>query len=72
MTTATKKRLNLEFPLWVVDKFDRLMELSGSTTRTEVIRKSLKLLERVLEHQAAGGKLKLVHEDGSQETLEIL
>ena len=67
-----KKRFNLEFPAYIVKKFDRLMELSGSTTRVEMVRKSLRLLELVLEHQESGGKVILGSKDGSQTTLEIL
>ena len=67
-----KKRLHLELPGRVAEKFDDLMEMSDSTTRTEVIRKGLKLLERVLQHQETGGRLVLIDKDGGQETLEIL
>ena len=67
-----KQRLHLELPSRVVEKFEDLMELSESTTRTEVIRKSLRLFERVLEHQNSGGRLILVDQGGNQETLEIL
>lgn len=48
------------------------MKMSDATTRTEVIHKGLKLLERVLQHQETGGRLVLIDKEGGQETLGIL
>ncbi len=73
MSVRRKKvRLNLELTPRVADSLDRLVELSDSHSRTEVIRRAVTLFSVALTHQTQGGKLSLKHADGSEETLRIL
>lgn len=72
MAKANKVRLNLEFNPLAVENLERMIDQSHSASRTEVIRKALRLLDEVLEHKQNGGKLVFQHADGSQETVRIL
>lgn len=72
MAKTKKVRLNLEFPPIVAENLERMAEQSHSASRTEVIRKAIRLFELVLTHRDAGGKLVLQHQDGTQETVRIL
>ncbi len=72
MARNQRVRLNLEFPPKVANNLERLADLSESSSRTEVIRKALKLFDLVLSHREEGGKLVLEHQDGSQETVQFL
>jgi len=73
MQKKEKIRLNLEFPKKVTDRLDKLVELSDSSTRTEVIKKSLSLFDIILTHiEEKKGKVIMVDENGQQETLRIV
>lgn len=65
-------RLNLEVPALVKEQMERLQERSLSSSLTEVVRKSLALYNLFSDHCEGGGKIKLVHADGSEELLRIL
>ncbi len=69
---AEKVRLNLVFTPAVAGNLERMVEQSHSASRTEVIRKAIRLFDQVLEHHESGGKLVFEHKDGSQETVRIL
>ena len=64
--------LKLEFTPAVADNLERMIESSHSARRTEVIRKAFRLFDMVLGHRDTGGKLVFQHEDGTQETVQIL
>ncbi|MEE8525039.1 MAG: hypothetical protein V3T72_13975 [Thermoanaerobaculia bacterium] len=72
MAKAEKIRLNLEFTPRVAENLERLVDLSESSSRTEVIRKALKLFDLVLSRQAEGSKVLFQDPDGSKETVHIL
>lgn len=72
MAKKERVRLNLEFPPAVAEHLERMIEQSHSASRTEVIRKAIRLFDMVLAHHEEGGKLVFQHEDGTQETIQIL
>ena len=72
MARREKVRLNLEFTPRVAESLERLIELSDSHSRTEVIRKALSLFDVALNHREKGGEFVLKHADGKEETLRIL
>lgn len=67
-----KKRLTLEVPTKTRDQIDDILKRSGAASLTEVIRRAMALYDLVLEHQAAGGKLVLRHEEGGDEVVHII
>ena len=72
MAKHEKVRLNLEFTPKVAENLERMIGQSHSASRTEVIRKAVRLFEMVLDHQEKGGKFVLEHDDGNRETVQIL
>ena len=72
MAKTERVRLNLEFTPNVAANLERMIEQSHSASRTEVIRKAIRLFDLVLAHRQDGGKLVLQHQDGTQETIQIL
>jgi hypothetical protein len=70
--TKEKERLSLEVNPTVKDLLKDLERRSHATSLTEVIRRSLSLLDLVLEHQESGGTLIFRHPDGTDEKLRIL
>jgi len=72
MAKANKVRLNLEFAPVAVENLERMVDQSHSASRTEVIRKALRLFDSFLGHVGDGGKVVFQHADGSQETVKIL
>ena len=72
MAKKERVRLNLEFTPNVVENLERMIEQSHSASRTEVIRKALRLFDMVLLHREDGGKLVFENKDGSQETIRVL
>ncbi len=72
MAKKDRVRLNLEFTPSVAENLERMIEQSHSASRTEVIRKAIRLFDMILGHYGKGGKLVLQHEDGTQETVHML
>lgn len=72
MAKTNKVRMNLEFAPTAVENLERMVEQSHSASRTEVIRKAIRLFDDVLGLQQAGGKLVFQHADGSRETIRVL
>ena len=72
MAKKERVRLNLEFTPRVAENLNRMVDQSHSASRTEVIRKAIRLFDMVLEHCDQGGKLVFKHQDGTQETVQIL
>ena len=72
MAKTERVRLNLEFTPTVAENLERMIEQSHSASRTEVVRKAIRLLDMVLGLYDSGGKLVFQHQDGTQETVQIL
>jgi hypothetical protein len=71
-TSSEKVRLNFEVSQELKDSLVDLQERTNSTSITEVLRKSLALLDMVSAHAERGGSLVLHHKDGRKETVLIL
>lgn len=54
---ADKKRLQLEFEEEAYKKLELLQEKLGATSKSEVIRRALQLLEYALASKGEGGKV---------------
>lgn len=72
MATIKKVRLNLEVPETMRGNLEDLQKRSGSTSLTEVIRRSVALFDLITDHTSKGGELILKNPDGSEEKLRIL
>jgi hypothetical protein len=71
-TAKEKERLSLEVNSTVKELLKDLERRSNATSLTEVVRRSLALLDLVLEHQESGGTIIFRHLDGTDEKLRIL
>ena len=74
MSKVSKKsrfRLNLEFSEQVRDRLERLSEETDSSL-TEVVRRSLAVLELLLDEQKAGSEIISRRDDGDETKLLIL
>lgn len=67
-----KIRLNAELSKQEDQMFTETQNLDGSASRTEMLRKAVRLLQVVREKQKAGGKIVHIDNNGVQETLLIL
>lgn len=73
MSSETRKaRLTLEVPAKTRDQLTDIVERSGASSLTEVIRRALALYDLVLEHNSEKGTLVLRHKDGREEVLRII
>jgi hypothetical protein len=73
MTSEVKKaRLTLEVPAKTRDQLTDIVERSGASSLTEVIRRALALYDLILEHNADDGKLVLRHKNGREEVVRII
>lgn len=69
---SDKKRIRFDLPPAVMRQWANVKTKSQSSTVVGAVRKSVALYELVLDHGAAGGKVVLMHADGTQETLRLL
>jgi hypothetical protein len=67
-----KARLTIEVPAKTRDQLTDIVERSGASSLTEVIRRALALYDLILEHNADDGKLVLRHKNGREEVLRII
>lgn len=65
-------RLNLELTENVVDRLERLRELSEADSRTEVIRRALSVYDLLLEQSNQGATLILRYEDQSEKEVLLI
>ena len=72
MPKKRKQRVQFDMSDRTVETLDRLREDSGATSRAEVIRRSLTLMEVVTELQARDGAVILRANDGREERLVLL
>jgi hypothetical protein len=69
---ARKARLTIEVPAKTRDQLTDIVQRSGASSLTEVIRRALALYDLILEHNSDDGKLVLRHKDGREEVLRII
>lgn len=69
---AQKHRLNVDMTPEGKRQLDSLQKNLRVPAMIDVIRKAFAILELILDHQKAGGKVVLEHKDGSRETLKIV
>ena len=67
-----KTRLSLEMPSRVVERMERLMELTEAESRTEVIRRALAVYEFLAEQRADGAETIIRRPDGSENPLLLV
>jgi hypothetical protein len=70
--TELKVRLSLEVTPAVREQIEEMAKRCKATSLTEVIRKSLALLDLYLDHVDEGGTVVFRHADGSEERLRVL
>lgn len=66
-----KNRINFEFPDETMDRLNRLIEMSDSGSRTEVVKKALKVFEILLTTKVEEDRIILKLKDGNQRELLI-
>ncbi len=69
MKTKNKFRLNLDFPVQVKEKLEKMKSSTESTSNVEVIRRALALFELVLDN---GNTVHLKDKDGNYTEIRIL
>jgi len=69
MKEKKKFRLNLDFSEEVRDRLDRLKELTDSGSNVEVIRRSLALLELVLDYDSS---IHVKDNDGNMKEIRVI
>jgi len=67
-----KYRLNVDLHPSARTELPALQKKMGATSLIEVIRKSLAVLEMIVDHQKSGGKVILQDKKGEQEVLRLI
>lgn len=67
-----KQRLQFDFPPEAVDGLDDMVVDMKASSRAEVMKRALGLLNHVLRHQKEGGVVELVGADGSRQRVVLL
>jgi hypothetical protein len=67
-----KSHLSLTVPVSTKKRLVELRKSSGASSMTEVIRRSIAILELLILHRNAGGSVILRHEDGREENLHLM
>lgn len=71
-TSAEGRRLQFDFSAESAQRLDALVELTGASSRAEVVRRALQLFDQVVQTQMAGGAVRLVHADRTEERVVFL
>lgn len=64
-----RKRLQFDFAPEAANRLDDLVRLLGASSRAEVVRRALLLLDHASTQQARGGTLQIAWPDGHSERL---
>ena len=72
MQREPRQKLTLEMPRSTMQRMASLQTRMGAANRTEVIRRSLTLMDLLLQIQEDGGKTVVHDKAGIKETLRIL
>lgn len=67
-----KYRLNIDLDAKAKTELPKLQKKLGSATLIDVFRKALAVLEMIVDHQKAGGKVVLENKDGTREALRLI
>lgn len=67
-----KYRLNIDLDAKAKTELPKLQKKLGATTLIDVFRKALAVLEMIVDHQKAGGKVVLENKDGTREALRLI
>ena len=67
-----KRRLQFDFTPGAVEQLDALQERLGASTRAEVVRKALALLDHTVQAQEKGGALVVRTPDGREKELVFI
>lgn len=67
-----KQRISLDVSPKAKQEFVKLQKKTGSHTLVELFRKALAVLEMIVDHQKAGGKVVLENKDGTREALRLI
>lgn len=69
---TTKYRLSIDLQPEARKELPKLQKKVGALNLIDLIRKALAVIELIVDHQKAGGKVVLVNADGTKETLRII
>jgi hypothetical protein len=67
----TKKRAQFILPDQTIGKLDRLKRQMGASSRTEVLKTAVELLNWAVSHLARGEEIAAIGDDGVAETIAI-
>lgn len=70
--SSEKRRLQFDFSPESAQRLDALVELTGASSRAEVVRRALQLFDRVVQTQLAGGSVRVMHADRTEERVVFL
>ena len=67
-----KKRIQFDLTQPMVYTLDQLVEQTGATTRSEVIRRAIDIYRRLLDERLKGSVLVFVDKNGQQRQVEFI
>ena len=70
-TETNRRRLQFDFSQDATERLDDMVELTGASSRAEVVRRALSLLDHVLASELKGGALMMEWPDGRRDRLII-
>jgi metal-responsive CopG/Arc/MetJ family transcriptional regulator len=70
--TDARRRLQFDFSDRAVERLDEMVQLMGASSRAEVVRRALLLMDHVLVQQSHGSTLQLISPSGKAERVLIL
>lgn len=68
---ATRRRVQFIVPQQTLGKLDRLKEKLGASSRTEVLKMAIELLDWAVIHLARGAEIAAVRDDEVAETIAL-
>jgi len=69
---ATKYRVSIDLEDKARAELPKLQKKVGALNLIDLFRKALAMLEMIVDHQKAGGKVVLQSKDGTQEVLRLI
>jgi predicted transcriptional regulator len=70
--SQNKKRLQFDFSDEAVERIDFIAEKMNASSRAEVIRRSLEILDNIIKWKESGGELILKEKNGKEKTIVVL
>jgi len=71
MVMTIRRRVQFILPSQVIGKLDRLKDDMGASSRTEVLKISVELLDWAMVQLAKGNEIAAVHDDAITETIAL-